>query len=140
MQNSSVSSCEFDEALSRILKKVSLSIDCTECASCCRELQPLFSEPDINRFAQGLGIGSDEFRDNHLVYNEEREGWCFPEKPCPFLKNNRCSNYEHRPEDCRSYPHLDSPDQIYRLWKTIYQFSVCPIVRRVCEQLKEIYW
>ncbi|MFQ5576558.1 MAG: YkgJ family cysteine cluster protein [Anaerolineae bacterium] len=56
--------------------------------------------------------------------------------PCPFLKDDLCSNYECRPTDCRSYPHLHKDGFVSRLWGVVANYSICPIVFNVYERLK----
>jgi Fe-S-cluster containining protein len=60
-------------------------------------------------------------------------------KPCPFLEGNLCSNYDHRPGDCRSFPHLHKHDFIFRLWNVADNCAVCPIVFNVYERLKIVF-
>lgn len=36
-------------------------------------------------------------------------------RPCPFLKNDRCSIYAHRPFVCRTHMSLDESDRLCRL-------------------------
>ena len=58
------------------------------------------------------------------------------ERPCPFLKDNRCSVYEYRPDNCRNYPYLDKPDFTARTLSMIGRLSECPAVFEVWEELK----
>lgn len=57
-------------------------------------------------------------------------------QPGPLLVGKRCSCYEDRPEDCRSYPHLDKPDRVASLLSIIGNAEVCPIVYEVLERAK----
>jgi hypothetical protein len=38
-----------------------------------------------------------QFKKKSLKPHEEQGKFVFKKKPCPFLKNNLCSNYSHRP-------------------------------------------
>ena len=64
----------------------------------------------------------------------------FNQLPCPFLKNKICLNYDHRPKDCKSYPHMHKDEIITRLWGIIDNYSICPIVFNVYEQMKFKLW
>jgi Fe-S-cluster containining protein len=52
------------------------------------------------------------------------------------LKDNLCINYDHRPKDCSSYPHLHKNEFLSRTWGVIDNYSVCPIVFNTYEILK----
>ncbi|MFZ4394680.1 MAG: YkgJ family cysteine cluster protein [Kiritimatiellia bacterium] len=64
----------------------------------------------------------------------------FNRRPCPFLSENRCRVYEHRPDTCRSYPHLQKKEFVFRLTQAVGNCSVCPIVFNVYERLKTELW
>ena len=132
---------EMDAYVHEILDEVSSKIDCTKCANCCKQVRPVLDEDDISRFALGLDISESAFRKQYLhVYKDNPSKFSFKEIPCPFLKNDQCTNYEHRPTDCRSYPHLQKDDFIFRLWSVIGNYEICPIVFNVYEQLKIELW
>jgi uncharacterized protein len=57
-------------------------------------------------------------------------------KPCPFLKENRCTVYEDRPGDCSGYPYLYKPKFVSRAMGMIERTFTCPIVFTVLEDLK----
>ena len=127
---------EIDSAVHDLYRKISSEIDCKQCANCCREIQPILNEEDVSRFSRGLGLSVDEFTAQYLAPVKGSSELQFNRQPCPFLKENLCGNYEHRPEDCRSYPHLDKDRFISRLMGVIWNCSVCPIVFNVLERLK----
>lgn len=56
--------------------------------------------------------------------------------PCIFLKDKSCSIYTDRPEDCKSFPHTHKDDFTARLFVTIENYGICPIVFNVFERLK----
>jgi Fe-S-cluster containining protein len=60
----------------------------------------------------------------------------FKSLPCPFLLDKKCSVYDSRPDDCKSYPHLHKKDFLSRLFGVIDNYSNCPIVFNVFEDLK----
>ena len=78
---------------------------------------------------------------DHLVAHEEKPGkFNFNAQPCPFLVDDLCTNYDARPQVCRSFPHLHKKDFRSRLYGVIFNYELCPIVYNVYEQLKEELW
>jgi hypothetical protein len=47
---------ELDSRVFAITQRVWEGIDCTQCANCCREMQPTFSEEEVDRLARRLAI------------------------------------------------------------------------------------
>jgi Fe-S-cluster containining protein len=76
--------------------------------------------------------------ESYLVRSEPDDDnpWTTRSTPCPFLKDNRCSVYEERPADCKSYPYLYEPAFASRTIGMIERTSTCPIVFEVMEELK----
>jgi hypothetical protein len=52
---------EIDKRVFATTKRVWAGIDCTQCANCCREIKPTFSEEDVSRLAQRLGMAPPQF-------------------------------------------------------------------------------
>ena len=134
----SLSSAEVDNLVFEISERVWKRTDCTACGNCCREVSPTLGENDNERLAGSLGMNRSEFASKYLnqAENSEDHPWIMRERPCPFLKDNRCSVYEHRPANCRDYPHLDKPDFTARTLSMIGRLSECPAVFEVWEELK----
>lgn len=128
-------SSEIDKRVFKTTERVWAGIDCTTCANCCREVTPTFSEEEVSRL---LGMTRQQFLDAHMEHTEgaEENPWRTRVKPCPFLKDNRCSVYEDRPGDCRGYPYLGEPDFAFRTIGMIKRTFTCPIVYEVMEELK----
>jgi hypothetical protein len=74
-------------------------------------------------------------RERYLRIDEEGE-LVFAVLPCPLLRSKRCSVYEHRPEDCRAYPHLNRSEMRSRLPKVVENAERCPIVFEVLERVR----
>lgn len=129
---------EIDAIVHELFEEISSQIDCRTCANCCKVSLPVLDEEDVEKFSEGLAISTSQFKSQYL--NKEEEGFTFKDKPCPFLKDNLCSNYDCRPKECISYPHLQKDDFIFRLIGVIDNCSVCPIVFNVFEKLKEELW
>jgi uncharacterized protein len=130
---------EIDRRVSEITRRVWAGIDCTACANCCREVQPTFSEEEVNRLARRLGMERRQFVQKYLERNEDggENPWQTRAKPCPFLKDNLCNVYEDRPADCSGYPYLYKPDFVYRTMDMVGRVTTCPIVFEVLEGLEE---
>ncbi|MBA7537581.1 hypothetical protein ES705_29850 [subsurface metagenome] len=132
-----ISEEKIDSIVHKLYQKVSSEINCKTCANCCKETQPVLNQEDIEKFSKCLGISVAQFKDQYLAKDEDPEKFVFNKKPCPFLKNNLCSHYTYRPNDCRSYPHLHKSGFIFRLMNVIANCSICPIVFNVYEYLKD---
>jgi len=125
-----------DDTVHALYREISSQVECSECANCCRESLPGLDREDIEKFAAGLGISTEDLREQFLTVDGEGD-FVFNKLPCPFLKNNKCSNYINRPKDCGSYPHLHQKGMIFHLIGMIQRCSVCPITFYVYECLKQ---
>lgn len=125
---------KIDALFRRLFQEVSREIDCTKCANCCVRQSPVLHAEDVKRLARGLGLESPELKEKLLRKHED--GWLFSRQPCPLLEGKLCSCYADRPEDCRSYPHLDKPDRVSSLMSIVGNAEVCPIVYEVLERAK----
>ncbi len=130
---------ELDAIVHRHYEEVARLIDCCACGNCCRRLLPTLDEADVCRLAAGLETTADDVVKQYLVRDDDGD-LTFNRSPCPFLSGNRCRVYEHRPDTCRSYPHLHKPKFIFRLARAVGNCSVCPIAFTVFERLKEELW
>lgn len=133
-----LSSRQIDDRVSRIEKEVWKKIDCRSCANCCRHVSPTLSEEDIDRLAERLDTTREQIITTYLdeAPSNAESPWIMRTRPCPFLKDNLCSVYEHRPTNCRDYPYLNKPDLIFRTLSMINRTAECPAVFEVWEKLK----
>jgi len=129
-----------DSIVHRHYEDVRAQIDCTKCGNCCKEVGPLLSRADILRLAAAVGSPEPAFVERYVKPAEEKKRFLFKGLPCPFLQDNRCSVYDSRPRDCRSYPHLHKREFVFRLMAVVANCSVCPIVFNVYELLKAELW
>ena len=134
-----LSSRDVDNLVFEIAEKVWKKTDCTTCGNCCREVVPTLSESEVERLATHLEMTSSDFALKYLNRAESTEDnpWIIREHPCPFLKDNRCSVYDHRPANCRDYPYLHKPDFTARSLSMIGRLSECPAVFEAWEELKQ---
>lgn len=128
---------ELDSIVHELYKNVSSQIDCRLCANCCKVISPSLNPRDIDRLSTHLGLSVEQFLADYLEEDEDGEGHVFKATPCAFLHENTCSVYPHRPESCRSYPHLHKREFVFRLNQAVSNCSVCPIVYNVYERLKQ---
>ena len=136
-----MASKEIDAIVQEIADKVTSQIDCTQCANCCKRIRPVLDKDDVSKFALGLKREVSELQERFLKQDTDNsKHYIFKKLPCPFLANQKCSNYACRPKDCRSYPHLHKKGFTFRLWGVVENYRVCPIVFNVYEQLKNELW
>jgi uncharacterized protein len=131
---------EIDAIIHNLYQRISSEIDCKQCANCCGKLQPILNQEDIRDFSQSLGMPVNEFNSQYLVKDEEPGKFRFNKLPCLFLTNNLCTNYEQRPKDCSSFPHLLKPNFTSRLWSVLDNYAICPLVFNVNEHSKKELW
>ncbi|HEX4593325.1 MAG TPA: YkgJ family cysteine cluster protein [Bryobacteraceae bacterium] len=129
-----------DRRLRRFGEEIEAQIDCTTCANCCRVSEVGITERDIEKLAKFLGMTKEEFvRDSthraesgELILKRTEAG-------CVFLKDNLCTVYEARPQNCANFPHLvrgtGSIDS--RMWQFVDRVEYCPIVYNWMEKVKE---
>jgi Fe-S-cluster containining protein len=127
---------DLDDIVHSMNDKVTAEIDCTACANCCRGLAITLTPEDISRIAAHLGLSEDELKAEYLRYDQEERSFEFKSKPCPFLSRKLCSIYDKRPEACRDFPNLHKDEFVFRLISVVHNYSECPIVFNVYEQLK----
>jgi Fe-S-cluster containining protein len=113
------------------------TINCLECANCCKNYSPRFKTPDIRRISRHLGLKESQFIDKYLKVDEDGD-FVVKSTPCPFLgKDNFCSIYEIRPSDCARFPYTDEDVIIKRKALTLKNSTFCPIVFFVLDKLTE---
>lgn len=115
------------------------SINCLDCANCCRGLGPRITDRDIDKMAKSLKLKPSAFTNQYLRIDEDGD-YVFKKMPCPFLCNdNYCSVYEERPRACREYPHTNSRKMAQLLPLALKNSRTCPAVFEMLEQLKKMY-
>ena len=111
------------------------TIDCLQCANCCKNYSPRFKTPDVKRISKHLKLRESEFIDRYLKVDEDGD-FVAKSIPCPFLgTDNFCSIYEQRPSDCHRFPYTDEDVFIKRQQLTLKNSSFCPITYFVLEKL-----
>ena len=106
--------------------------------NCCRTLNPVFTEEDIDRISAPKNMTRDEFIAAYLEPGQEQGRYQTRAKPCPFLgDDSRCTIYDVRPEKCRGYPFTDQPDFVFSTMNHANNAVVCPAVFYLVEQMKK---
>ena len=82
---------------------------CAGCGECCRwGGSVLLTDKDIAQLAGHLDLTDDVFIEQHTRIAPNRRQLALLDQSdgsCAFLKGDRCSVYEARPEQCRSFPY-----------------------------------
>ncbi|MBN2163995.1 MAG: YkgJ family cysteine cluster protein [Pontiellaceae bacterium] len=82
---------------------------CAGCGECCRwSGSVLLEDDDIRAMAEHLGLSEQDFIRDHTRLAPNRQQLALLDQEdgsCAFLAGNRCSVYEARPRQCRSFPY-----------------------------------
>lgn len=125
------------KALPQLHDQAFSTINCLDCAACCKNYSPTFKPTDIKRISKFLGMKEGEFIDKFLNLDEEND-YVVKTKPCPFLQtNNKCGVYDVRPTDCARFPYTDSDVFINKPALTLKNSTFCPAVFRVLELIEK---
>lgn len=113
------------------------TIDCLQCANCCKTTGPLYTEKDILRIAKHLKMKPADFESKYLRTDEDNDK-VLQQLPCPFLNSdNTCYIYEVRPKACREFPHTDR-QKVYQInHLTIKNTLICPAAYTWVEKMKQ---
>ncbi|HMZ46910.1 MAG TPA: YkgJ family cysteine cluster protein [Chitinophagaceae bacterium] len=111
------------------------TIDCLQCAACCKNYSPRFKTTDIKRISKHLKLKESIFIDTYLTIDTDGD-YVLKSAPCSFLgKDNSCTIYEQRPSDCKRFPYTDEDVLLKRTNLTLKNASFCPAVYYVLESL-----
>lgn len=129
-----------ERALRRIALGIEESIDCTECANCCRVATTKINERDVLKLAKFLRIKPGQFLRDYCQESEE-EGVVLKrsdETGCIFLDGKTCTVYEARPGTCEDFPHTvrGAGSLLSRMWEMPDRATYCPIVYNTLEAFK----
>ena len=123
----------------RAAEEVHASIDCRQCAECCRVTEVALTERDVERLARFLSISPGEFAGRYATRDED-QALILKRTPngCVFLDGSDCSVYQARPANCERFPHLlrGSGSIESRMWRLVDRASFCPIVFNWMELVK----
>jgi uncharacterized protein len=128
-----------DDAFHAAHEEVFETMDCLQCANCCKTTSPIFYQTDIERVSRALKLKPGDFVERYLRIDEDKD-YVLKSSPCPFLDaENYCTVYEARPKACREYPHTDRKKMVQLIDLTHKNTMVCPAVLHIVEKLKTIF-
>ena len=128
---------DLDNTFHELHNKVFQTINCLECANCCKTTSPIFIQKDIKRIAKHLNIKSSSFEQKYLIRDDEFD-LILKKSPCAFLqKDNTCSIYDVRPRACLEYPHTNRKKMSKILPLTLKNIEICPAVSRIIDKMKQ---
>lgn len=110
-----------------------LRFSCTGSGKCCTVhgdyAYVFLTRDEERRIAEGLGLTLRQFRRRH-TYRPVLQGRSlrFPDGHCTFLLGRRCSIYETRPQQCRTWPFWEE-NLDPQVWQDAVA-SFCPGVGR----------
>src|ERR1700683_3099017 len=78
-------------------KAVWTKTDCLDCANCCKTMSPTYTNKDVQRISDHLGMSDKAFRKKWL-YQDKSGDWMNIRQPCQFLdlNTNLCTIYAVR--------------------------------------------
>ncbi len=113
-------------------------IDCLKCGNCCKTLMINVTKEECILVAKVLTMTVDEFKQTHIETSAEETYMVMNKMPCSFLqRDNCCSIYQNRFNECREFPQLKNPNFKSRTFSTMMHFGRCPIVYNVIQGLKK---
>ena len=129
-----------DRRLRKFGEEIEAEIDCTQCANCCKITDVGITDRDVEKLVKFIGVTKEEFiRDSTARDESDQLILKRSEAGCVFLKDNLCTVYEARPQNCANFPHLvrgaGSIDS--RMWQLVDRAEFCPIVYNWMERVKE---
>jgi Fe-S-cluster containining protein len=111
--------------------------NCLDCANCCKTTGPLFTLADIERISKHLRQKPQQFIDQYLQIDEEKD-YVLNSVPCTFLEqDNACMIYEVRPKACREFPHTDRKKFFQITDLTLMNVAICPAAFAIVEEMKK---
>ena len=85
-----------------------IRFECTGCGECCKARHGYghiyVTLAERQRLAKHLGLKTRAFTLKHCQKTDDRFHLRDPASDCHFLKGSRCTVYQARPQQCRSWP------------------------------------
>lgn len=121
-----------------IEKEVWKEVDCLTCANCCKKMTPTFTPKDLKRISAHFNQTPEEFRKQWLQKDRNKD-LVNKNQPCQFLnlKDNKCSIYAIRPEDCSGFPHLSKRKWTEYAYVHKQNIDYCPATFKMVEKMIE---
>jgi len=128
-----------DKIVHRLHDELTRQIDCTLCGNCCCRLQPRLYNEEIEVLARLEKITPESYQENYCEESEFSEIY-LKTMPCRYLEDKKCSIYENRPKECKTFPNTGKKEFTHRLYSMIEFYEICPIVFNLMERLKDELW
>ena len=124
-----------DQLVSQLNEKIASRISCTDCGNCCKSLMIVISDAEADTLSEHLQQSRALFDAQYL--EKGSDGLMIMSRmPCHFLRDNKCTVYEHRFEGCKEFPALHLPNFKRRMFTIFMHYERCPIIFNVVEELK----
>lgn len=103
-----------------------------DCGACCTDHEDYayvyLEEDDVKRLAAFLELERDDFLDGYATVDDGHVVLKMERPECPFLEGTRCTVYEARPAQCRTFPFWRDNLRSRAGWKRLCRF--CPGIDR----------
>ena len=86
------------------------SFHCLQCGACCRDLRIRLGDVTVSLFllsTERTLFPPELVKPSWMTITGLKKmtwGWQLDADICPYMKDNMCTNYEHRPMSCRGFP------------------------------------
>ncbi|MGD0566624.1 MAG: YkgJ family cysteine cluster protein [Candidatus Goldiibacteriota bacterium] len=98
--------------------------ECLKCGTCCAVPGEVFlTQDEGKKIAALLGMDFNAFKAKHMkkvwrqfILNMPYSGGCV------FWKDKKCTVYEARPEQCRTFPYWEELKSSHENWKEIEKY------------------
>lgn len=125
-----------DLIVHQLNEEITPQIDCTQCGNCCKSLMINVTIEETRALAAHLNCDVEAVKEKYIETSTEGE-LIINTIPCHFLSGTSCSIYENRFTECREFPHLHKANFTGRLFGTLMNYAICPIIFNVVESLKQ---
>lgn len=117
---------KIDEMVNRLFEELEPQISCIECGNCCKNMRPATSDAEMLKFVDADKV--DELR-----YE--------PNIQCKYLADKKCSIYQDRYPECKTFPYLNVTGFQDRVVGMFQFYEICPQIYNVMEFMKvELEW
>ncbi len=103
--------------------EILIPFECQMCGKCCEILSQCVYDPLTGRIIAECELGMFEYLDVEVESSSP-----VLLKPCPFLKDGRCSIHSIRPQSCREFP----------LGRNLDHGIGCPALKTILEAVRRV--
>lgn len=108
------------------MNEFELGEECAKCTmdDCCQNCLTV-SKTDKEKILEHSKVSFEELNEDAFVLR-------FPEKQCPFHKNNLCEIHHDKPIGCKCWPIVQHPET-----EELYVYSKCPMKNKLSKEFVE---